>query len=75
MAHHKRHLIIGTKKISITHISSPLITKREVLRNLAQIYDFIPYSEFISLGAKFPEWSVLSFSRNFPDLKIHDPNN
>ena len=35
----------------------------------------ILYSGFISLGANFPEWSVLSFSRNFPDLEIHNPNN
>ena len=34
-----------------------------------------PYNGFISLGANFPEWSALSFSRNFPDLEIHDPNN
>ena len=33
------------------------------------------YSGFISLGANFPKWSVLSFSRNFPNLEIHDPNN
>ena len=31
-------------------------------------------SGFISLGADFPEWSVLSFSRNFP-CEIYDPNN
>ena len=30
---------------------------------------------FPYIGANFPEWSVLSFSRNFPDLEIHDPNN
>ena len=35
----------------------------------------IPYSGFISLGANFLEWSVFSFSRNFPDLEIHNPNN
>ena len=35
----------------------------------------LSYRGFISLGANFPEWSVLSFSRSFPDLEIHDPNN
>ena len=35
----------------------------------------VPYSELISLCANFPEWSVLSFSRNSHDLEIHDPNN
>ena len=35
----------------------------------------LPYSGFISLGANFPEWWALSFSRNFPSLKIHGPNN
>ena len=35
----------------------------------------LPYSGFISLGANFPEWWALSFSRNFPNLKFHDPNN
>ena len=34
----------------------------------------ILYSRFISLGVNFPEQSVLSFSRNFPNLEIHDPN-
>ena len=29
----------------------------------------------LPLGANFPEWSALSFSRNLPDLEIHDPNN
>ena len=24
---------------------------------------------------KFPEWLVLNFSRNFPNLKTHNPNN
>ena len=33
----------------------------------------IPYIEFNFLSANFPEWSVLSFSRNLPDLEIHDP--
>ena len=33
------------------------------------------YSGFISLGANFPEWSSLSFSRNFPDIEIYDLNN
>ena len=32
-------------------------------------------SRFISLGTNFPKWSALSFSRNFPNLEIHDPNN
>ena len=35
----------------------------------------LPYSGYISLGANFPEWSVLSFSRNFPNSEIHHPNN
>ena len=35
----------------------------------------LPYSGFISLSPSFPKWSVLSFSRNFPDLGIHDPVN
>ena len=30
-------------------------------------FSIIPYTGFISLGANFPEWSVLSFSKNFPD--------
>ena len=30
---------------------------------------------FISLDANYSEWSVLSFSRNFFNLEIHDPNN
>ena len=29
----------------------------------------------IYLGANFPEWSALSFNRNFPDLEIHNSNN
>ena len=33
----------------------------------------LQYSGFISLGANFPEWSVLSLSRNFPDLEIDGP--
>ena len=32
-------------------------------------------SGFISIGANFPKWSALSYSRNYPDLEIHDPNN
>ena len=32
----------------------------------------MPYSGFISLGANFSKWSVFSFSRNFPDLEIHN---
>ena len=42
--------------------------------SIAQVV-ILPSSEFISLGANFPDWSVLSFSRNFSDLEIHDPNN
>ena len=35
----------------------------------------LPHNRFISLGANFPKWWALSFSRNFPNLKIHDPKN
>ena len=35
----------------------------------------LQYSGFVSIGAVFPEWSIISFSRNFPDLEIHDPSN
>ena len=55
-----------------------LIHKKFLLsnpQNFSLKINLLPYSGFISLGANFPEWSVLSFSRNFPDLEIHDPNN
>ena len=58
------HLIITT--------SNPILISIPYYIELAMC---IPYSRFISLGANFPEWSVLSFSRNFPDLEIHYPNN
>ena len=32
----------------------------------------ILYSGFISLGTNYPKWWTLSFSRNFPDLEIHN---
>ena len=37
--------------------------------------DIIIYSRLFFLGANFPKWWTFSFSRNFPDLEIHDPNN
>ena len=33
------------------------------------------YNGLFSLGANFPEWWTFNFSRNFPDLEIHDPDN
>ena len=35
----------------------------------------LAYNELFSLGANFPKWLTLTFSRNFPDLEIHDLNN
>ena len=50
----------------------------EVGRRIHESYvnrSYYLYGGFIPLGSNIPEWSVLSFSRNFPDLEIHDPNN
>ena len=35
----------------------------------------LAYNELFSLGTNFPIWLTLTFSRNFPDLEIHDLNN
>ena len=35
----------------------------------------IPYSGLFYLGGNLPKWWAFSFSRNFPNLEIHDPNN
>ena len=34
----------------------------------------LPYNRFSSLGANFPKWWTLSFSRNFSNLEIYHPN-
>ena len=50
-------------------LTSPIIEK------LYKFYSIIPYNGLFSLGANFPEWWTFSFSRNFPDLEIHDTDN
>ena len=52
----------------VPYYSSPIYSFISIVLCIA-----IPYSGFISLGTNFPERSVLSFSRNFPDLEIYDP--
>ena len=37
-------------------------------------YERLLYNGLFCLGANFPEWWALNFSRNFPDLEIHDRN-
>ena len=41
----------------------------------ANITTQLPCNRLFSLGTNFPKWQTLGFSRNFSDLKIHDPNN
>ena len=49
------------------------ITMYRLFDTLSLYELLLPYSGFISLGANFLKWSILSFSRKFPDLEIHDP--
>ena len=49
-------------------------TKKLYMRRKSRVLA-TAYIGVISQGANFLERSVLSFSRNFPDLEIHDLNN
>ena len=44
-------------------------------KNTRCLYLLVTVKWVTSLGANFPEWWTLSFSRNFPDLEIHKPTN
>ena len=50
------------------------IKYKEIYTLCTYVYTYHAYSGFIYLGANFPEWSVHSFSRSFPNLEIHDSN-
>ena len=72
----KNNIVKGYVKHATSRVSQYVDEEQATIRSWSTHISHIalPCSRLFSLGANFPKWCILSFTKNFPHLEIHDPN-